>query len=208
VLTPFLLTVVSLVGVLICEARSVRRGVMILKPLASAGFVWGGWMAGLSGGVEQAIFVGLVLSWWGDVLLIPKDKRCFLAGLVAFLLGHVAFVSAFLLHGITLSHTLFGAAAALALAVPIGRWLVPKLADGMRIPVIAYMVVITLMVAAAAGASGAGATPWLPAAAGAFFLSDLSVAIDRFVRASFANRLWGLPLYYAAQWMFVMALMQ
>jgi uncharacterized membrane protein YhhN len=37
------------------------------------------------------------------------------------------------------------------------------------------------------------------AGAVAFYLSDLSVANDRFVHESFFNKLWGLPLYYAAQ---------
>ena len=32
-----------------------------------------------------------------------------------------------------------------------------------------------------------------------FFASDLSVARDVFVHRTFVNRLWGLPLYYAAQ---------
>jgi hypothetical protein len=30
------------------------------------------------------------------------------------------------------------------------------------------------------------------------YLSDLSVARDRFVKPAFVNRLWGLPLYYAS----------
>jgi uncharacterized membrane protein YhhN len=43
--------------------------------------------------------------------------------------------------------------------------------------------------------------PSLPILIGAlaFFLSDLSVARNRFVAPGFVNRLWGLPLYYAAQ---------
>jgi hypothetical protein len=32
-----------------------------------------------------------------------------------------------------------------------------------------------------------------------FYLSDLAVARQRFVHASFVNRAFGLPLYYAAQ---------
>jgi len=32
-----------------------------------------------------------------------------------------------------------------------------------------------------------------------FLVSDLAVARDRFVAQGFINRLWGLPLYYAAQ---------
>ena len=33
----------------------------------------------------------------------------------------------------------------------------------------------------------------------AFYLSDLAVARERFVTRSFADKLWGLPLYYVAQ---------
>jgi hypothetical protein len=32
-----------------------------------------------------------------------------------------------------------------------------------------------------------------------FALSDISVARDRFVSKAFANRAWGLPMYFAAQ---------
>jgi len=32
-----------------------------------------------------------------------------------------------------------------------------------------------------------------------FYVSDLSVARDRFLAPGFVNRLWGLPLYYGAQ---------
>ena len=42
------------------------------------------------------------------------------------------------------------------------------------------------------------------AAAVAFYLSDVSVARDRFVAPGFGNRIWGLPLYYAAQLLFAL----
>jgi uncharacterized membrane protein YhhN len=38
-----------------------------------------------------------------------------------------------------------------------------------------------------------------------FFASDLLVARDRFVRPGLANRLVGLPLYYAAQVLLALA---
>lgn len=63
----------------------------------------------------------------------------------------------------------------------------------------AYVVVISAMVACAAGAFGATGDAALLAGAVAFFLSDLAVARERFVARSFANKLWGLPLYYGAQ---------
>jgi uncharacterized membrane protein YhhN len=72
----------------------------------------------------------------------------------------------------------------------------------LRGPVMAYIVVITGMVALAAGSRSA----WIAAAATAFFVSDLSVARDRFVAPGFGNRLWGLPLYYSAQILFVLSI--
>jgi uncharacterized membrane protein YhhN len=77
----------------------------------------------------------------------------------------------------------------------VGRWLLGKVEGGLRGPVVAYIAVITVMVAA----SIATKKPLVAAGAFAFYLSDLSVARDRFVSPGFVNRLWGLPLYYGAQ---------
>jgi uncharacterized membrane protein YhhN len=65
--------------------------------------------------------------------------------------------------------------------------------------VLAYITVITAMVALAAGSVWLRASWTLAAGAVGFYLSDLSVARDRFVAPAFVNRAWGLPLYYAAQ---------
>ena len=67
---------------------------------------------------------------------------------------------------------------------------------------LAYIVVITVMVAAAVGTGVHDPQPWIPFAAVAFFLSDLAVARERFVSSDFVNKLWGLPLYYGAQLVF------
>ncbi len=37
------------------------------------------------------------------------------------------------------------------------------------------------------------------AGAVSFYVSDLSVARDRFLAPGFSNRIWGLPLYYGGQ---------
>jgi hypothetical protein len=61
------------------------------------------------------------------------------------------------------------------------------------------MLVIAGMCVVAVGAGGAGA-PWMvPVGALMFTASDIAVVRDRFVKRGFLNRLWGLPLYYAAQ---------
>ena len=44
---------------------------------------------------------------------------------------------------------------------------------------------------------------WILAGAIGFFASDLAVAPNQFITESVANRAWGLPLYYASQ--FVLA---
>jgi uncharacterized membrane protein YhhN len=164
--------------------------------------------AGVGGGqpFDRWILAGLACGAAGDAFLLGRGDRMFLAGLVAFLLGHLAYV------------------AGLAQLVPAGRWLpaagayaAPPIAAGLaalawlwprlgalRGPVIVYIAAITAMVVGAIAAHRAGALPapqrsWLAAGAALFFVSDLAVARDRFVARGLANRLWGLPAYYAGQ---------
>ncbi len=174
----------------------------IAKPLASASFVA---TAVLRGALETTygvvIVVALVLGLVGDVLLIPKSKQAFLAGIGAFLLGHVGFCVGFVVRGVDLGW----AAAAALLLVPVGlvvgRWLMPSVPDKLRGAVVAYIVVISTMLMLAVGAAAHGATILLGAAL-LFYCSDLSVALDRFKHAGFWNRAWGLPAYFVAQLMF------
>ena len=69
----------------------------------------------------------------------------------------------------------------------------------MAAPVVAYVVVISVMVTLAFGSFGDGATLLIPVGATLFFVSDLFVARDKFVAPGTVNRVWGLPLYYGAQ---------
>jgi uncharacterized membrane protein YhhN len=80
------------------------------------------------------------------------------------------------------------------------RWLWPSLGPKLRPAVVAYVAAISLMVTLAAGAA-ASAGPVIVTGAAAFAVSDVFVARQRFVRRSLANKLWGLPLYYAAQFL-------
>ncbi len=192
------LTGVSLAALLVAEARGLRAGVWIAKPLASTGFVGFGVALGALGlPYGRVVAAALVLCWLGDVLLIPRDARGpFLAGLVSFLLGHLAFAAAFLLRGVSLPPLLVAAGLSAVAAGLALRWLSPHVKGAMRGPVVAYVVVISAMLVLAAGATGAGA-PWVVlAGAACFFVSDLAVARERFVAKAFTNRLWGLPLYY------------
>jgi uncharacterized membrane protein YhhN len=150
----------------------------------------------------QVVFAGLVLSWFGDVFLVSRSEKLFLAGLVSFLLAHVAYMGAFLSFGVQWT----GAAAALVVVVPVGalvlRWFYPKVPTDMRAPVIAYVTVISLMVTLSVGAVAAGGTAAMAAAAVVFYASDIFVARDRFVEPGLTNTILGLPMYYGGQLVF------
>lgn len=197
---------------LVAEVRGLARLRIASKLCASAAFVALGGIA-LDRGFDPAreayaawIMGGLVLGAIGDAALLGRGKRAFLAGLGAFLLGHLAYVA--------------GAAA----LVPITTWptragaiaLVPVVAGGgalallwphlgrLRRPVIAYVLAIVAMVVGAIAVTRAHALHdpqrlRLLAGASLFFVSDLAVARDRFVAHALSNKLWGLPTYYAGQ---------
>jgi uncharacterized membrane protein YhhN len=195
---PELFTLSSVVALVLAEARGV--GVWGTKPLASTGFLW---VALAHGATVSAygrwVLAALVLSWWGDVLLIPRGRGTFLAGLGSFLLAHLAFCGAFLARGVSGTHTLGAAVLVGLFSRRVARWLLPHVEAKMKPPVVAYSTAITAMVSLALGAAAQAREPAVALGAVLFLLSDLAVARDRFVAPGFDNRAWGLPLYYAAQ---------
>jgi uncharacterized membrane protein YhhN len=199
--------IAGVLGLLVAEARQARRWMWVTKPVASVAFVAVALARGAWGSTfGQLVLAALVLSVLGDVLLIPRRKDTFLAGLVAFLLGHVAYCAAFVACGLDGAVAGMTAVAALAVSGGVGAWLLRRVEPKMKGPVVAYMAVLSTMVVLAAGARAAGAPLLLPVAAVMFYASDLAVALDRFVGHSFTNKLWGLPLYYGAQLLFALSL--
>jgi uncharacterized membrane protein YhhN len=125
--------------------------------------------------------VALVLSLAGDVLLmLPRDL--FVAGLVSFLGGHVAYVIGLRTGESSTTAVVVSAAAVAVVAAVVGTRIVVAVRRGPHAeltgPVVAYMVVISAMVTCAL------ATGNILAAAGAslFFASDALIAWERFVR--------------------------
>jgi uncharacterized membrane protein YhhN len=192
---------VAVIGLLVAERRESQTGKWATKPLASAAFI----AIAVAGGALQhaygvAIVAGLVLSMGGDVLLIPPGaSNAFRFGAASFLLGHVAYCAAFLIRGAALSSTLMAAVLLAAVAVVVLRWLGPLVPEHMRRLVQAYVGVISVMLMLAIGTYTQAGDPRIVVGAVMFYLSDLSVARDRFVAESFSNRVWGLPLYFGGQ---------
>jgi uncharacterized membrane protein YhhN len=196
-----LLCATAVGGLLWAERRGSRTALWLTKPVASLAFMWAGLQAGaLESSYGLLVLIGLGWCLLGDLLLIPLGRPAvFRAGVFAFLAGHLAYSGAFLTRPISLPGLVAGA---VLLAIALGlvlRWLSPSLPQDMVWPVRIYMLVIGVMSALACGVTAAGG-PWAVAVGAlAFTASDISVARDRFVRHEFANRAWGLPLYYAAQ---------
>jgi uncharacterized membrane protein YhhN len=193
----------AVVALLAAEWRGSRAAVWLAKPLASLGFVAIAWLSGaLDSAYGRTILLGLCLCALGDVLLIPRaNGKPFLLGIASFALGHAAYAYAFYARGVRLWPSLIAFAAMIVIVGFVLRWLSDRLPADMRVPVRVYMGVIASMVALAVGASVSTGDPRIGIGALVFAASDLSVARERFVRPSLANLLWGLPLYYAAQWL-------
>ena len=175
-----------------------REAEVVSKSAASLTFVILGALAWRSGDpIATWLVVGLVLCAAGDVLLIWD--RSFDIGLISFLLGHIAYLAAFNSAAPITDWTRW-------ILVPVALasfgaliWLWPHLGRR-RISVGAYVLVITIMVWGALAVTTQGVLGWkIAVGAVLFYLSDLTVARDRFVQSDFLNRGIGLPMYYAAQ---------
>jgi uncharacterized membrane protein YhhN len=179
------------------ELRRAPRLRAISKTIASLAFIAVGVLAGPGDAYARWILIGLVFGAVGDVALLGKSDTAFLAGLGAFLVGHLGYVIA--AAQLVPPARWLAQAGALAIAPPLVGvvvliWLWRRLGS-MKVPVIVYVLTIVAMVIGALAAP----LPLLRAGAVLFFASDLAVAKDKFVGADVINRVWGLPCYYAAQ---------
>jgi uncharacterized membrane protein YhhN len=151
------------------------------------------------------ILLGLMFCLGGDVFLALPQKKMFTMGLFSFLIGHLFYIVAFFYAGQMNLWTWVGSGMVLLISGGVYIWLWPHL-EAMKIPVLFYVVIISVMVAGAWTILG---DPGLPlygsitvfVGAFSFYLSDVFVARDRFIQKDFINRLVGLPMYYGGQFL-------
>jgi uncharacterized membrane protein YhhN len=162
---------------------------LVLSPEPSAYFV--------------LVLVALAASWVGDLALSYEGRAAFVIGLVAFAGAHVAYIAAFVARSSLLNTTLLVSGVAMAaFAVVVLKWLNPYRPAELKMPIIVYVVIISVMVATAFASNASLPDIRIPIAAVTFAASDLLVARQRFVKSSRANRVVGLPLYFIAQTIF------
>jgi uncharacterized membrane protein YhhN len=194
------------------ENRGLQAQIYVFKPVSTLLVIAVAAQAlGRPGGnvlFTHGVLLGLLLSLGGDVALMFQQRpRAFLIGLVLFLLGHIAYAATFAVYGAR-SDVNYLALGLLLPAFGFYRLLAPGLGR-MRWPVVAYMLVISGMVAAAFTLLANPAVPRavaLLALAGAvlFYLSDVILAANRFWRPLWWNR-YSLFLYFGGQLLIAMA---
>lgn len=163
------------------RVRPNERLETISKPLTTILVMWVAIAAGGRTTPTVLAVVGLVCCLFGDIALLDVVDR-FVVGLVCFLVGHIVFIAMFVtLH---LPHPSWGIVAAVVLVVHasiVGRRIVRGAASkepALRIPVIAYLVVIMSMAVVAAMTGNA----WGIAGAFAFVVSDTLLGWRAFVQ--------------------------
>ena len=160
------------------------------------------------GGALLWFVLGGVLSLFGDIFLMLPGNY-FIPGLVSFLLAHVAYLIGFNVDGL-----LFNWQSVIFLAgiAAISFWLYSRLASAMKakqqqalkLPVLIYVVVISLMVYSALMTGWRANWSMLPAAlvsAGSvlFYASDGTLAWDKFVQPLSHARLRVMVTYHLGQ---------
>jgi uncharacterized membrane protein YhhN len=201
---------VSLIALLMAEKKKSLWGKLMTKPLASIGFIA---LAVVQPHPEPGYYywllAGLILCLGGDIFLALPQKPMFLVGLIAFLLGHLLYVFGFLTLVSISAWAGVGSLVIICISTTVFIWLKPYLGS-MLGPVIVYILVISLMLIGALAvfnSNGINAHGRLLVLTGAilFYLSDLFVARNRFVKKGYVNRLVGLPLYYTGQYLLALS---
>ncbi len=217
-IVPILILIAMLPFFLRAEYQHRRSTMLPLKLVCSLCFLSLGVLSavnGLAGPVpayDGLMLTGLALSLVGDMLLgWSLERRTFLLGLIAFLVAHVLYTTAFsLANG-------FSAWDLLIIAGVVGGCIAAyNVLDmdlrTMKIPVLIYLLVISLMLAKAFSSlylGGITGTALGLVVIGAilFFLSDALLALVKFQRnPARANRAINLTAYYMGQILLALSL--
>ncbi len=180
--------IAAVIGVVLSGALAIagiERGprvlTLIFKPLATLLLlVVVGWPTTT---FARLVDVGILLSLVGDVALLSDSERAFMVGLVGFLAAHVIYivanlsVAAFTLIPVVVTLVVLAATTVLL------RYVRPT-AIALRIATIVYGAAISTMVITASATIGGplGWSGFAAVGAGLFYISDSSLALDRFHR--------------------------
>ena len=183
----------------VAVVRDDRRTEYVAKPLTMVLLICTALALDPADGTARGWFVvALLFSLAGDVfLMLPQDL--FVAGLAAFLFGHIAYVVGMHVDGVDGARFLVGVAVVMVLLGVVGTLILRGVRGGLHPelagPVVAYMFVISAMVASAIGTGHVTAI----AGASSFYASDALIAWNRFIRETPHARVAIMVTYHLAQ---------
>ena len=147
-LIPILAITVTLL--IRAEILQIRRQSFLFKPISTLLIITIAGLPFFEPAYNQTysigVLIGLLFSFGGDLALLFQEKRKpFMIGLVFFLIAHIAYSVVFTLIGKASPWDLVSAAVLLAIGLAFYQLIKANL-GAMRIPVIAYILIISLMV--------------------------------------------------------------
>lgn len=185
-----------------CEVIAERRGrrpapFLLLKPLTSL-MIAASLFASAGQRPDALLIAAFGFAILGDIALMFAGDRAFLAGLGSFFIAHVAFVAEFLA-GVPGWHVPLWSLGFVLYALVFFVWLLPKTGP-LKMPTLAYGLVLTAMVLAAASAHALAPSPATRLAligALLFGFSDSVLAVRQFVGPYRGAQ----PLILASYWL-------
>ena len=189
-------------------ARGDRRTEVWAKPLVLTSLIVA---AVVLGATETAagiwLLLALVFGLLGDVALLSDSLPRFRAGVLAFLIGHLAYLVCFASLGLTMPAWSWAGLAVLAVALGATRDVVPAThrlgGQSLSVPVAVYSVVIGAMLLFAWFTG----VPLVALGASVFVVSDATLSIDRFVRPIPHARLILMVTYHVGQALIVVGVL-
>jgi uncharacterized membrane protein YhhN len=169
--------------------------------------------------LSGVVVLAIIFSCAGDILLMfqQDDARFFMFGLVAFLTAHVCYIFAYRQHQAGDSSRALQGLQKVRFGFPIvfsGIGLVTILygkLDGMKIPVMIYATVITVMTLTALyrfGRTSAASFAMVFGGAILFMISDSLIAINKFMEPLPLAAFWIMATYISAQFLIVRGLLK
>lgn len=157
----------------------------------------------LSAGDNTWVYIALLGAWVGDIALLRFSQKAFIAGLVSFLTGHIAMLCA--LYGLIPAEANIPWLGIIMVKISLATgafWYLKPHLGSLKPAVLTYCLVLASKGIVAIGllqALDSDAGLMLAAGALIFMLSDLLLAINRFVHPINKAHLWVMSTYTSAQ---------
>lgn len=149
------------------------------------------------------LFIGLVFSVAGDVIIFFKKSLCFIIALLCFTCTHIAYTLCFLFYANFSLIDIGTGIAILLIGLLFYKYFFPRLKK-LKIPVAAYVIIISLMIWRALSTlynSSLSITQGIFIVTGSilFYVSDIVLGFNMFVKPVKKFVLINLTLYYLGQ---------